>query len=262
MKQKKQLKVGCIPTWSILIPIPKKLTSVLLDNASVHGEKEILETALQKSKGVTPSVSVLHAETQDQGDCKVGDDTNTLVAKDKNVANEEEDTEDKEEETIDTVSKSSKNKKQGHRLPVLARAAASHTKKPAKKEKATVAMTKKLIQKQRSTRHTRGMRNKKIETQRTERDKTEMEYVVSEMAPVFECSNSGKQDETCVYALCQPCHDMAVNKDCVDCWQKLRLSGDPKYFTSTYLSKKLNRPKKCVGCQILFTNKKSSGKPV
>ena len=157
---------------------------------------------------------------QDQGERKGDDDTNTLVAKDKNVANEEEDTEDKEE-TEDTVSKSPKNKKQGHRLPVRARAAASHTKKPAKKGKATVATTKKLMQKQRSTRHTRGTRNKKIETQRTERDKTEMEYVVSEMAPVFECSNSGKQDETCVYALCQPCHDMAVNKDCVDCWQKL-----------------------------------------
>ena len=149
-------------------------------------------------------------------------------------------------------------KKRGHTLSVLAGAAASHTKMPAKKGKAPM-VTKNLMWKQSST---RGTRNKKVETQRTERDKTEMEYVVSEMAPVFECSNSGKQDETCVYALCQPCHDTAANKDCVDCQQNLRLSGNPKYFTSTYLSKKPNRPKKCVGCQILFTNKKSSGKPV
>ena len=54
---------------------------------------------------------------QDQGERKGDDDTNTLVAKDKNVANEEEDTEDKEEETIDTVSKSSKNKNaQDHKM--------------------------------------------------------------------------------------------------------------------------------------------------
>jgi hypothetical protein len=101
-----------------------------------------------------------------------------------------------------------------------------------------------------------------VETQRTERDKNEKEYVVSEMAPVFECSNSGKQDETCVYALCQPCHDSAANKDCVGCQKKLRISGDPKCFAAAYLLKRLNRPKECVGCQILFTNKKSSGKPV
>ena len=241
-----------------------KLTIELLDNARVHGEKEILmETALQKAKDVTPNVSALHAKTQDQGKREGDDDTNTLEALDKNVAHEDEDTEDSEDkeemkETVETVSKSLEKKKQGHILSVHARAAASHTKMPAKKGKATV-MTMKLKQKQSSTRVTR---NKKVETQRTKRDKHEKEYVVSEMAPVFECSNSGKQHETCVFALCQPCHDMAVNKDCVDCRQKLRLSGDPKYFTSTYLSKKLNRPKKCVGCQILFTNKKSSGKPV
>jgi hypothetical protein len=38
-------------------------------------------------------------------------------------------------------------------------------------------------------------------TQRTQREKTEMEYFVSEMALVFECSNSGTQDETCVSLL-------------------------------------------------------------
>ena len=37
-----------------------------------------------------------------------------------------------------------------------------------------------------------------METQRTERDKNEKEYVVSEMAPVFECSNSGKEFLCCV----------------------------------------------------------------
>jgi hypothetical protein len=82
------------------------------------------------------------------------------------------------------VSKSPK--KRGHTLSVLAGAAASHTKMPAKKGKAPM-VTKNLMWKQSST---RGTRNKKVETQRTERDKTEMEYVVSEMAPIFECSNS------------------------------------------------------------------------
>jgi hypothetical protein len=46
----------------------KKLTIVLLNNASVHSEKEILETALQKAKGVNLYLSLLHAEPQDQGE--------------------------------------------------------------------------------------------------------------------------------------------------------------------------------------------------
>jgi hypothetical protein len=114
-----------------------KLTIELLDNARVHGEKKILmETALQKAKGVIPNISALHAKTQDQGKREGDDDTNTLEALDKNVAHEDEDTEDAEdkedkEEMEETVEAAKK--KQGRILSVLACAAASHTKMPAKK---------------------------------------------------------------------------------------------------------------------------------
>jgi hypothetical protein len=69
----------------------------------VHSQKKILETGLQKAKGVRPYVSVLPAETQDRGECEGDDDTNALAAVDKNVVNEDGDTEDTEdkEETVE-----------------------------------------------------------------------------------------------------------------------------------------------------------------
>jgi hypothetical protein len=72
------------------------LSTVHLDDASVHSEEAFLETVAHKSKGVTAYVSLLHDETQDQ-EREGGVNTSALAAVVKKVASGDEDTIETEE---------------------------------------------------------------------------------------------------------------------------------------------------------------------
>jgi hypothetical protein len=85
-------------------PTSKKLTTVLLDDATVHSEIDFLETAVQKAQDINPYVSLLHDEPQAQE--REGDvNTSALAAVVKNVARGDGDTIETEEtdETETTV---------------------------------------------------------------------------------------------------------------------------------------------------------------